>query len=61
LPVPHIAFQAAWGLPNVIVRKIKMARAARSNIPSTMNNIWDSPKNRLMPNGKISGNAIGII
>jgi hypothetical protein len=38
-----------------------MATAARSRIPSTLNSIWDSPKNRPIPNGKISGNAIGII
>jgi hypothetical protein len=38
-----------------------MARAARSRIPNKLNSIWDNPKNRLIPNGKMSGNAIGII
>jgi len=61
LPVLHIEFQAAWGLPSVIVRMIKKTSATRSRIPSTLNSTWNSPKNRPMPNGKISGNAIGII
>jgi hypothetical protein len=40
---------------------MKKARAMRSRTPSTENSAWNSQKARPKPNGKISGNAIGMI
>jgi hypothetical protein len=56
-----IESHAAWELPSVSARKMKIARATTSRIASRLNIAWNTQKARPKPNGKISGNAIGMI
>jgi hypothetical protein len=54
-------FQAAPVLLSVIARMINKTSAAKSRIPSKVNSPCNNQKTRPMPNGKISGNPIGMI
>jgi hypothetical protein len=54
-------FHAPFVLPCETASMIKTARTTISRITATGNNKWDSFKARKRPNGKIKGNAIGIM